>query len=75
MGSFQKSSPNLAGAANHADGAKPYSALQDLNERSVEIFRRIVEDWLSGGQPIGSAAPQSGITFIGGDDSSCDGRA
>ncbi len=32
------------------------SALQDLNERSIEIFRRIVEDWLAGGQPIGSAA-------------------
>ncbi len=34
----------------------PSSALQDLNERSIEIFRRIVQNWLSGGQPIGSAA-------------------
>ena len=53
MGSFQKSSQESPQESLQESLARG-SALQDLSERSVEIFRRIVEDWLAGGQPVGS---------------------
>lgn len=44
--------PRLAGAP--PAGSEPPSELKDLNSRSREIFRQIVESYLATGEPVGS---------------------
>ena len=52
------------------DALRETGALRSLNQRSLDIFRRIVEGYLANGEPVGLAPPfpaaaQSAVPRLG----------
>ena len=50
--------------------------LEEMNDRSREVFRRVVESYLATGDPVGSRTltPIHERKGLGGNDSQCDAR-